>query len=53
MFLAKDPTGLVLDSFETTGKSLLHLAVEYSAQEIVQFLLFETNADPNLLTHNT
>ena len=35
------------------GKSLLHLSVEYGAQPIVEFLLFEGNADPNQLTHNT
>ena len=35
------------------GKSFLHLAVEYRAQKIVEFLLFEADADPNLLTHNT
>ena len=35
------------------GKSFLHLAVEYSALPIVQFLLFEGEADPNLMTHNT
>lgn len=35
------------------GKSFLHLAVEYSAKEIVEFLLFNSQTDPNLLTHNT
>ena len=35
------------------GKSFLHLAVEYGAVPIVQFLLFETAADPNQFTHNT
>ena len=53
MFKAKSPTGQVQDSFETMGKSFLHLAVEYSAVPIIQFLLFEGDADPNQLTHNT
>ena len=35
------------------GKSFLHLAVEYAAVQIIQFLLFEAEADPNQLTHNT
>lgn len=41
------------DTFESMGKSLLHLAVEYAAVQIIQFLLFEADADPNQLTHNT
>ena len=35
------------------GKSFLHLAVEYGAVQIIQFLLFEADADPNQMTHNT
>ena len=38
---------------ETTGKTFLHLAVEHKAPKIVQFLLFENEDDPNVLTHNT
>lgn len=53
MFQSKTPNGQVQDSLDTMGKSLLHLAVEYSAVPIVQFLLFEGQADPNQLTHNT
>lgn len=53
MFQAKNPDQSVADSFETMGKSFLHLGVEYGSAKIVQFLLLETNADPNLLTHNT
>ena len=53
MFKRKDSSGEVQDSYEMMGKSLLHLAVEYRAQKIVEFLLFEADADPNLLTHNT
>ena len=51
MFEAKD--GQVDDCTETMGKSLLHLAVEYGSTKIVEFLLFETQADPNEMTHNT
>jgi len=35
------------------GKTYLHLAVEFSAPKICQFLMFENAADPNVLTHNT
>jgi len=39
--------------FEDFGKSFLHLAVEHTSTEIIQFLLFKTHVDPNVLTHNT
>jgi ankyrin repeat protein len=35
------------------GKTYLHLAVEHMAPKIISFLMFEQQADPNLLTHNT
>jgi ankyrin repeat protein len=38
---------------EQIGKTHLHLAVEHMAPKIISFLMFETQADPNLLTHNT
>lgn len=40
-------------SIERWGKSLLHLGVEHVTPKIVEFLLFETGSDPNLLTHNS
>ena len=39
--------------FEDFGKSFLHLAVEHTATDIISFLLFKTQVDPNVLTHNT
>ena len=53
MFKERDPTGFVEDSYDSFGKSFLHLAVEYGAAEIVEFLLNEAQTDPNTLTHNT
>ncbi len=38
---------------EQIGKTYLHLAVEHTAPKIISFLMFEVQADPNLLTHNT
>ena len=35
------------------GKTYLHLAVEHQSPKIVQFLMFDKNADPNLFTHNS
>jgi len=35
------------------GKTYLHLAVEHQSPAILQFLMFERDADPNLLTHNS
>lgn len=42
MFQERDANGLVHDSYDTMGKSFLHLAVEFGAKEIVEFLLFES-----------
>ena len=53
MFQTKSQNGYVQDSFDIMGKSFLHLAVEYGAIQIIQFLLFEADADPNQTTHNT
>ena len=39
--------------FDDFGKSFLHLAVEHTATDIISFLLFKTQVDPNVLTHNT
>ena len=47
MFQAKSQSGQVQDSFDIMGKSFLHLAVEYGAVQIIQFLLFEGDANPN------
>ena len=41
MFKERDSTGFVEDSYDSFGKSFLHLAVEYGAAEIVEFLLNE------------
>lgn len=35
------------------GKTYLHIAVEHQSPGVVQYLIFEEDADPNLLTHNT
>jgi len=53
MFQERNSAGFVEDSYDSLGKSFLHLAVEYGAAEIVEFLLNEAQTDPNMLTHNT
>ncbi len=42
-----------IDLLKEIGKTYLHIAVEHQSAGVVQFLLFEEEADPNLLTHNT
>lgn len=49
----KNGQGNIDSQFAEIGKTFLHLAVEHQSPRIVQYLLFEEQANPNLLTHNT
>ena len=56
MYKAKEDENVRMEvdfHLETIGKTFLHLAVEHKAARVVQFLLFENEDDPNVLTHNT
>ena len=56
MYKAKEEENVRMEvdiHLETTGKTFLHLAVEHKAPKIVQFLIFDNDDDPNVLTHNT
>ena len=56
MYKAKEEENVRMEvdiHLETTGKTFLHLAVEHKAPKIVQFLIFDNEDDPNVLTHNT
>jgi ankyrin repeat protein len=53
MYKAKDVKIDVDLPLDQIGKTYLHLAVEYRVPKIVSFLMFENQADPNLLTHNS
>jgi len=53
MYKAKDLKIDVDSHLASIGKTYLHLAVEHRATKIVSFLMFDCQADPNILSVDT